>query len=406
MGIRDRHQLEARGNQQTFHQSLELLAVLQGTWRMEGDASGSGRLQLRHVLRLDHFAQIPGELGDPCGLVRVSRFVPQVVTVVLHQHPAAARRRDHGFSTLLDMGPPGVDVGAHEGPCLLRRGQVLAERTATAGAGSAYDGNAQAVQNGCRGHVGTGRHGRLHATVEDEHAPRSGLPLHRLRRLPGGHLLLKGGGHEGPHRLTELDQGRHASGKREHLAQHPAPQPICCRALHALVDDLPPDVQQAMVVHTGRTGGHAAHAGETAVQVLLSRGGGFGALQDLFDLVDASPRPVQLVPEKLVSGTGGGTETTVDAGPKDPVSLPALGGFTNKVGKVGLHARMARRFGAAGVSQNLGSSGNGSLPWCTCMAPSSAQRCSVGTALPGFRRPCESKAAFKAWNWASSGAAN
>ena len=36
--------------------------------------------------------------------------------------------------------------------------------------------------------------------------------------------------------------------------------------------------------------------------------------------------------------------------------------------------------------QNRGSSGNATLPACTCILPSSAQRCSVGKTLPGLSR--------------------
>src|SRR3954466_4859718 len=42
--------------------------------------------------------------------------------------------------------------------------------------------------------------------------------------------------------------------------------------------------------------------------------------------------------------------------------------------------------------QNLGISGNGSLPPEMCMRPSSAQRCSLGKTLPGLSRPFSSKA--------------
>src|SRR5471032_2679592 len=42
--------------------------------------------------------------------------------------------------------------------------------------------------------------------------------------------------------------------------------------------------------------------------------------------------------------------------------------------------------------QNLGISGNGSLPPEICMRPSSAQRCSSGNTLPGFSSPFSSKA--------------
>ena len=39
-------------------------------------------------------------------------------------------------------------------------------------------------------------------------------------------------------------------------------------------------------------------------------------------------------------------------------------------------------------------SGKRVCPACTCSRPYSAQRCSVGTALPGFSRPCGSNAAL------------
>ena len=43
-------------------------------------------------------------------------------------------------------------------------------------------------------------------------------------------------------------------------------------------------------------------------------------------------------------------------------------------------------------AQNLGISGNATRPACTCMRPSSAQRCRVGNTLPGLSRPLASKA--------------
>ncbi len=49
-----------------------------------------------------------------------------------------------------------------------------------------------------------------------------------------------------------------------------------------------------------------------------------------------------------------------------------------------------------GHAQNRSSSGWASAPRCTCMRPNSAQRASVGTALPGFSRPAGSKAALHA----------
>src|SRR5471032_621961 len=56
--------------------------------------------------------------------------------------------------------------------------------------------------------------------------------------------------------------------------------------------------------------------------------------------------------------------------------------------------------------QKRSSSGKGSLPMCTCIAPNSAQRCRVGMFLPGFSMPLGSKAAFTAWNRVSSSLLN
>src|SRR5439155_19513229 len=57
-------------------------------------------------------------------------------------------------------------------------------------------------------------------------------------------------------------------------------------------------------------------------------------------------------------------------------------------------------------AQNRGSSGCGAAPRRTCLRPYSAQRASVGTALPGLSSPCGSKARFTAWNSSSSCAPN
>src|SRR5512139_899955 len=73
--------------------------------------------------------------------------------------------------------------------------------------------------------------------------------------------------------------------------------------------------------------------------------------------------------------------------------------------------RVARVRGADALDQgvdhqNLGSSGCGSWPPRTCIAPHSAQRCSSGTALPGLSRVAGSNAAFTSWKRVSSGVLN
>ena len=55
--------------------------------------------------------------------------------------------------------------------------------------------------------------------------------------------------------------------------------------------------------------------------------------------------------------------------------------------------------------QKRSSSGNLSWPRCTCMRPYSAQRCRLGTALPGLSSPCSSKACLMPRKASSSGVA-
>ena len=56
--------------------------------------------------------------------------------------------------------------------------------------------------------------------------------------------------------------------------------------------------------------------------------------------------------------------------------------------------------------QNRGSSANGNAPPCTCMRPYSAQRASVGIALPGLSRPRSSNARLTAKNASRSAVEN
>ena len=60
---------------------------------------------------------------------------------------------------------------------------------------------------------------------------------------------------------------------------------------------------------------------------------------------------------------------------------------------------------ASGI-QNLGISGNATLPAWTWMRPSSAQRCSVGKTLPGLSRPRSSNAHLSRCCWARSASVN
>src|ERR1700678_2222710 len=67
---------------------------------------------------------------------------------------------------------------------------------------------------------------------------------------------------------------------------------------------------------------------------------------------------------------------------------------------------VGRRTTSGRQHQNLGSSGNGIIPRCTCILPYSAQRERVGITLPGFNISAGSKARFTAMNCSRSSGEN
>jgi len=73
-------------------------------------------------------AQVAGQGG----LARVGEVIPQQFAILLDQGAAGADY--HRLGPGLERRPPSVDVPAHEGPRLLRRPQVLADRPTAAGA--------------------------------------------------------------------------------------------------------------------------------------------------------------------------------------------------------------------------------------------------------------------------------
>src|SRR5947207_6946791 len=88
------------------------------------------------------------------------------------------------------------------------------------------------------------------------------------------------------------------------------------------------------------------------------------------------------------------------------VAEEALAAATAQLERRAALRREADAILQGGEAQKRGSSACASLPPCTCMRPYSAQRASVGTALPGLSRLRASKARFTAWNRSSSAARN
>ena len=75
----------------------------------------------------------------------------------------------------------------------------------------------------------------------------------------------------------------------------------------------PGRLDELVVLHAGRAGGHARHAAQAAVEVLGRRRGQPGAVQDLAHQVDPAARGVHLLGPQLVGGTGRQAEPAVHA---------------------------------------------------------------------------------------------
>ena len=77
MTVTHRAQIEAQACQQGLDQAGQLLAVLQGAGRMEGDAASlAGYVQLGDILRCQNLAEVAGQRRDPGRLDRVCRVIP------------------------------------------------------------------------------------------------------------------------------------------------------------------------------------------------------------------------------------------------------------------------------------------------------------------------------------------
>ena len=81
--------------------------------------------------------------------------------------------------------------------------------------------------------------------------------------------------------------------------------------------------------------------------------------------------------------------------PRAPSSSASLG--QGRADRVDDLAHAARLVGGTEtpISQNRGRSGKGRSPWCTCMRPSSAQRCSCREHLAGIEQPVGIEGAFQ-----------
>src|SRR5207244_8730627 len=92
-------------------------------------------------------------------------------------------------------------------------------------------------------------------------------------------------------------------------------EPLAERALEALLDMGPRQLDQLVVLDAGRARCHAGHAAEAAVKMLdRRRRERHGAVKQRLHQIDASARRVHLLlPERPVGRTGRQAEAAVDA---------------------------------------------------------------------------------------------
>ena len=99
----------------------------------------------------------------------------------------------------------------------------------------------------------------------------------------------------------------------------------------------PPDIQQTAVAYAGWTSGFTAPARQATIEMELGCRGGYDALQDLFDQINATARPVQFIAEKLIGGARCRAEAAVHTFAQDRIRFFTFIRMTDEAGEVRLH---------------------------------------------------------------------
>ncbi len=208
--------IEAQRVQVRFHAAAQLLPVLQGAGWMKGNGRiGGGHAALQRPCDLgQQLAEIPRDFTDALCLVGIGGVVAQQVAIFLDRHAAARGVHDDGLHrtpagrpTGLQIGPPGVDVGAHVRQPTGLVVQVKTHRAATAGSRRHQGLDARCVQHPGRGRLDIGHHGRLHAARQQQHLAgvHGGGPA--ACSLPRGHLVAQAVWQQRPHALAQRHGG-------------------------------------------------------------------------------------------------------------------------------------------------------------------------------------------------------
>ena len=200
-----------------------------------------------------------------------------------------------------------------------------------------------------------GRQHLLDAAEHDGHALRlrrlgieggfrlQDLQLQRVRRHERQRRGNAAEAHLGEHvaeRLGEPADAQHeaeAVGVRQHAAQEPARRALLGGAVAALLDAHAGEIDQMHIVDVARAGGHAAEAGEAAVEVMNRRRRDVAALEHLLHEVDAAARAVALVAGQHIGRTGRRAQPAMDAAAQDLVGARDIRVAKLESVEIGLH---------------------------------------------------------------------
>ncbi len=270
-------------------------------------------------------------------LVGVGRIVAQQMPVRLDDDPASAGADDDRLDALLDMRPPGVDVGARVIERLVVCAQVIAQCAAAAGTRSPDQRDVDPIERARERRIDAGRQRRLHAAREQQHPPR----MARLRPSFGGARC----GNPGGERARQQRPRDAAGGKCQTepvamgkpLAQQPTAHALAGRTLDSLLGDAVSDIEQPPEADARRAGRFATAAAETTVEVQRGGGGDRIAFEHLLDQVDAPAGAVEFVAQQLIRRAGRRAEAAMHAGAQYRFRVASVGGVTDEVGQMGFH---------------------------------------------------------------------
>src|SRR6185295_693912 len=243
--------------------------------------------------------------------------------------------------------------------------------------------------------------------------------IHRRQRLPLARLEAQGALARGPRQDLERclgDQAERAERPREQARHVVAGDVLHHRAAElqhaaAAVDELGAEHEIAHrarhgAARAGQAGGDAAAKGRPRPEMRRIEGQELiFFLENFFQVEKRSAAPGRDHQLGRVVADDPGIAARIENLAARHVAVEVLAAATAQA------QRHATRRGLANplleeLGQKRGRSACGNLPPCTCIRPYSAQRASVGTALPGLSSPAGSKTCLTARNSSSSSGRN